>query len=121
MSTKGRAGPILPMVAGAALAAHRIVALGAADNQVIYPAAQTGPIIGVTDRPAMKDEPVDVCVMGIVAVQYGGNVTRGALLTGAADGEAVVTAAANDRVAGVALKAGVAGDRGLMIITQGIV
>ena len=121
MSTKGRAGPLIPFTAGEALAAHRIVAMGDADAKVAYPAAETGPIIGVTDRPAELGAPVDVWVSGVVTVLYGAGIARGALLTANADGEAIATVTATHRIAGVALRTGVAGDLGLMLISQGVV
>ncbi len=89
MSTKGRYRFTVPFEAGAALKKHRIVKHGDADAQVIHAVAGVDPALGVTDRPAPEGETVDVCVSGIVAVEYGGAVTRGAWLGAGADGKAV--------------------------------
>ena len=121
MSTKGRPGPIVPFIAGADLARQRIVGHGTADDTVTYPTDSTEANFGVTDRPAKRGQPVDVCVYGVVAVEYGANVTRGDLLASDAAGKAVAISTTGHRVIGVALATGADGDIGRMIITQGIV
>ena len=121
MSTRGRPGPMVPFTAGATVVGQRIVGHGTSDHQVVYPTDSTEACFGVTDRPAKRGQPVDVCVYGVVAVEYGGNVTRGDLLTSDGEGKAVTVSATGHRVIGVALATGVDGDIGRMIITQGIV
>lgn len=100
--------------AEAAVAKHRIVKHGAADNGAVQAAAATDLSIGVSDSiGAASGEPFDVIVDGIATVEYGGNVTRGGLLTADADGKAVAAAAgAGVRVIGVAMVSGVSGDLG---------
>lgn len=121
MSTKGRAGPIIPMQAEEDLAAQRIVAMGTSDLEVAYAADAASFLVGVTDRPAKSGEPVDVWIAGVVSVAYGGAVVRGALLTSDDEGQAVATTTANNRIVGIALRSGADGDLGLMVIAQGIV
>lgn len=109
--------------AGAAVAKHRIVKPGAADNAAIQAAAAADSMIGVSDSiGAASGEPFDAIIDGIATVEYGGNVTRGALLTADADGKAVAAApaaGANVRVIGVAMVSGVAGDLGSVRIAPG--
>ena len=89
MSTKRRVGPVVPFQAGADLKEHRIVKHGDEDNQVLHAAAGTDPVLGVTDRPAPEGETVGVHLYGVVSIEYGGAVTRGALIGSGADGKAV--------------------------------
>lgn len=112
MRTEGMAKTL---VAGAAVAARRIVKFGSSDTAVIQAAAATDSSIGVSDLGAASGEYCDVIMDGIALVEYGGNVTRGDLLTADADGKAVLAnpgANAENRVVGVAMKSGVAGDIG---------
>ena len=106
--------------AGAAVAAHRIIKWGAADRAVIQAAAAADSAIGVSDRlSAASGERIDIVRAGIADVEYGDAVARGALLTSDADGKAV-TAAAGNRVIGVAEISGVAGDIGEVLISPGL-
>lgn len=111
-------------VAGAAIAAYRIVKFDSDDNTVIQSAAATDAVLGVaTSLPAASGERVDVILNGIAEVEYGGNVTRGALLTADSDGKAVAaapSAGVNNRIIGIAYKSGVSGDIGSVLLTQGI-
>ena len=56
---------------------------------------------------------------GIAAIEFGGNVARGALLTADADGKAV-TAADGNRVIGIAEVSGAAGDIGQVLLAPGL-
>ena len=147
MSSKGRPLLTLPYTAEAAVKRQRFVSAGAADDKV-KPAAANAAVVGVADRPASADNPVDVHVLGAVPVVYGGVVARGDRVVSDAEGRAValadvgavpaapdlagVTAAelqpvvaalqplgarANVHVAGVALKSGVAGDIGSIVLS----
>jgi len=106
-------------LAGAAIAAARIVKHGANDAQAIQAAAAGDASIGVSDLAAEAGRQVDVFMDGVVTVEYGGAVTRGALLTSDATGRAVAAAAGN-RVIGVAMVSGVAGDLGSVRLSPGV-
>lgn len=112
------------LIAGAAVAARRIVKFGSADTAVVQAAAATDLSIGVSDLGSDSGDYCDVIVSGIALVEYGGNVTRGQLLTADADGKAVAAApaaTASNRVIGVAMVSGVSGDIGSVLIAQGSV
>lgn len=101
---------------------YRIVALGAADGVVIQSASATAINLGTSniigaDTDAMR---CDVVMTGIAEVEYGGNVTRGDLLTADADGKAIATTTAGNIVIGRALISGVAGDIGSVFLTNGV-
>lgn len=109
--------------AEAVVAAHRIVKFGAADNGVVQGAAATDLLIGVSDlgADAIGDR-VDVYRSGLVDVEYGGNVTRGALLTSDANGRAIAaTPGAGVRTIGVAEVSGVLNDIGKVLIAPSVV
>ena len=110
-------------VAGAALNPNQLVKYGVDDNTVIPAAAATDSIIGSTGAiGADLGDRVDVTLIGVEEVSYGGNVTRGDLVTSDANG-AVVTAApvagTNARIAGIAMVSGVLGDIGSVLIKPG--
>jgi hypothetical protein len=113
------------LIAGGAVAKNRIVKFGSSDTAAVQAAAATDLLVGVSDNlGADAGEPFDVIVDGIALVEYGGNVTRGALLTADSDGKAVAAApaaAATARVIGVAMVSGVAGDIGSVLVRQGAV
>lgn len=115
-------GLIKTFTAGAAIAARRIVTFdGTDDGEVIQAAAATGLLIGVSDLSAASGERVDVVLSGVAVVEYGGNVTQGALLTADADGKAIAaapTAELTYRVIGVAMVGGVSGDLGSVLISH---
>lgn len=108
-------------LAGGVIAAHRIVKFGSSDTQVVQAAAATDSLIGVADLgAAASGDSVSVVMGGIAVVEYGGTVTRGALLTADASGKAVAAApanGANNRIIGTALVSGVTGDLGSVLIT----
>jgi len=101
-------------VAEAAITKHRIIQLGTADGQVIQGDGVTATMFGVaTELDAAIGERIDVHVAGLPEVEYGGAVTRGDFLTSDATGRAVAAApgaGVNNRIVGIALLSGVAGD-----------
>jgi len=103
-------------IAGGVIAAYRIVKFGSSDTAAVQAAAATDSLIGVSELGATASgNSVSVIVEGIARVEYGGNVTRGQLLTSDANGKAVAAAPAagvNNRVVGVAQVSGVSGDIG---------
>lgn len=109
-------------IAGGAVAARRIVKLGSSDTAAVQASAATDSLIGVSDLGAASGESVAVIMGGIAAVEYGGNVTRGALLTADTNGKAVAAAPAagvNNRIIGVAMISGVSGDIGSVLVNPG--
>lgn len=109
------------LIAGAAVAARRIVKPGASDTQAVQAAAATDKIIGVSDLGGASGEPFDVIVDGIAFVEYGGAVAMGDLLTADANGRAIATTIASNRIVGVAMLSGVSGDIGSVRIAPGSV
>lgn len=120
-------------VADGAIAKRRIVKFGGADGKAAQADAATDALFGVAaDLDAADGARVDVHMAGVAEVEYGGNVTRGALLTADADGKAIAVtrhthtenaagtytqdattgAGSAGRVIGIALVSGVAGDIG---------
>lgn len=95
--------------AGGNIAANRFVKLSA-DGTVVTAAADTDAIIGVNDGLAADSGArADVILAGIATVAAGGNITRGALVTSDATGQAV-TSTENNRNAGIALVSAVQND-----------
>lgn len=110
------------LIAGAAVNPNRIVKFGAADNQAIQAAAATDKMFGVSDNlGAASGETFDVIVDGIALVKYGGNVAVGDLLTSDANGQAIATTTASNRMIGVAMDSGVSGDIGSVLLSPGSV
>lgn len=112
-------------VAGAVIAAYRIVKFGANDAEVLQAAAATDLLVGVTDRayPEAAGERVEITRTGIAEVEYGGAVTRGQKLTSDATGRAIAAApaaGANVQVIGIAEVSGVLGDIGSMLIAPSV-
>lgn len=109
--------------AGGAITKRRIVKFGAADFTVIQAAAATDAMFGVAaELDAASGARVDVHTAGLAEVEYGGNVTRGQLLTSDANGKAVAAAPAegvNNAVIGRAMLSGVSGDIGSVQIAPG--
>src|SRR5688572_5294451 len=99
------------LLPGAAIAAHRIVKFGAADAHCVQAAAAGDASIGVSDLGAPLGGVCSFITNDIAVVEYGGTITRGAMLTSDADGKAVVSTA-GQRVIGIAMISGVAGDLG---------
>lgn len=90
--------------ATAAIGAYKLVKFGADDDHVSIAAAATDSLIGATGIVAAgaADDHIDVVMQGIATLTAGGGITRGALLTSDASGNAV-TASEDDRVIGIAL------------------
>ena len=106
--------------AGGAVAPHRIVKYGDDDATVVQSAVAADAHVGVSGRAAAASGGrVEIARAGIADVEYGGNVARGALLTADAEGKAV-TAAADNRVIGIAEVSGVAGDIGQMLLAPSL-
>jgi hypothetical protein len=109
---------------GAAVARSRIVKFGADERTVIVSAAAGDSHFGVSDdvpAPGTGDV-VDVVLSGVATVEYGGNVTVGALLTSDSVGRAIAataSAGSNVRVIGVAMVGGVSGDLGAVLLSAG--
>lgn len=114
---------ILTYLAGAAVRSARIVKL-TADNTVVEAAGaaatefQFGVSALIPDgaggfRSTVSGQDVDVVVTGVASLVLGGAVARGAMVTSDANGAGVTAApgaGVNNRVIGVALQTGVAGD-----------
>lgn len=109
--------------AEAAVTRRRIVKFGSTDDFVALGAAAGDSLIGVSaEIDAALGEVCDVHLSGIPDVEYGGTVTRGALLTSDATGRAIAATAAagtNVRIIGIALCSAVVGDIGPMLIERG--
>ncbi|MFO0467626.1 MAG: capsid cement protein [bacterium] len=111
------------LIAGAAVTKNRVLKFGADDLSAIHAAASTDLLMGVSDNlGASSGEPFDVIIDGIALVEYGGNVTRGDMLTSDSVGRAVAAAPAagvNARVIGVSMISGVLGDIGSVRLAPG--
>ncbi|MEC4804764.1 MAG: DUF2190 family protein [Jaaginema sp. PMC 1079.18] len=115
-------GLIKNYIAEAAIGKHRIVKFGTDDDHVILGAAATDKLIGVTTEvPADADERCDVIRSGIAPVYFGGIVAAGDLLTTDANGAAIATTTASNRIIGMAEVAGVSGDLGSVCLSPGII
>ena len=100
--------------AEAAISANRFVKVGANDFGVLQGAAATDKLIGIsTEIDAAINERCDVVLEGIADLKLGGAVARGDFLTSDATGQGITAAPAagnNNRIGGMALISGVAGD-----------
>lgn len=107
-----------------AISAYRIIKAGSADGYVAQAAAATDYLMGVADLGCTAaGDRLDVHKAGIVPVEYGGTITRGAPLTADASGKAVAAApavGANVRIIGFAEVSGVSGDIGLVDLAIGL-
>ena len=123
-------GLVKTFKAGATILPYRIVKFSAEDT-VITAAAATDALIGVSDQVGYDASPsvtsnnrypqamADIQLSDIALVTYGGTVTQGDLLTSDSSGRAVTaapSAGVNNRVIGIAMKAGVVGDIGSGLI-----
>lgn len=110
-------------VAGAAINPNQIIKFGTDDTTVIPAAAATDELIGVTGAiGANQGDRIDATLIGVEEVTYGGNVTRGDMLTSDANGNAITAApvaGANVRIIGVAMVSGVNGDIGSVLVKPG--
>jgi hypothetical protein len=112
-------------IATAAIAAFRIVKCGSNDGEVTQATASTEALFGVTGSiaAAAANDRVDVNRAGIVPVEFGGTVTRGAKLTADSNGKAVAAAPAqgvNAHIIGIAEVSASAGDIGLILLAPSI-
>lgn len=111
-------------VAGAAIAAYRIVKFGAADGTVVQAAAAADLSVGVSaELDVAQGERVDVVRVGHPLVEYGGNVTRGQKLTSDAQGRAIAAApaaGANVQIVGIAEVNAVLGDIMPMLLAPSV-
>src|SRR5690606_165407 len=106
-------GLIKSLLAAAVILPHRIVKFGTDDAHIVQAAAATDASIGVS--PLGADAIGQVCdfaTEGLATVEYGGPVTRGALLTYDANRCAVATTTGGARIIGIAMVSGVLGDLG---------
>ncbi|GLX85061.1 hypothetical protein tloyanaT_13130 [Thalassotalea loyana] len=94
-------------IASGAIAKRRIVKLIAAENSVSLASAVGDRLIGVSDDAADIEDgrAVDVIFQGIVEVEAGAAINKGAAVTTNAQGKAVATSAGTDNVIGFALDA----------------
>lgn len=100
------------LLSAGAILAHRIVKFDGSGS-VVASTAVADKGIGITDDlDVVSGEPVDVIVVGIAPVTYGGAVTEGDFLTSGTDGKAVAVTASTDVVIGQAMVTGVDGDTG---------
>lgn len=107
-------------IAGAAIAAFRIVKFGAADGEVIQAAAAADLSCGVCGAVApAAGERVDIVQAGVANVEFGGTVARGALVTADANGKGVAAASTN-RAIGIAQISAVAGDIAPVLIAYSV-
>lgn len=108
-------GLIKSFTAGGVISPYRIVKLSS-DTAVVQAALASDALIGVdSGLGAASGERVDIVMSGACDVEFGGSVTRGALLTSDASGKAV-TASEDDRVIGVAMVSGSSGDIGSLML-----
>lgn len=113
--------------ASAAVAGFRFVAFSdvALSSKVALAAANTAPIIGVSDgMGAAIAEMADVHLMGIVLIELGGTVTAGQTLSSDATGRGVGVVGATTttrRVGAIALQPGVSGDRIQALIVPSVI
>ncbi|MCG5260388.1 hypothetical protein EM868_00275 [Cupriavidus gilardii] len=107
-------------IAQGAVAAYRLVAYGDQDDTVKLATGAAGEKLrGVScDADAADGKRVDIAQLGIAPVIYGAAVARGDRVKADAEGRAIPIAA-GDAFVGVAEVAGVAGDRGAILIAHG--
>lgn len=100
--------------AAAAVTANSIVKPGSNDYDVVLGAAASDALIGVTTEvAAASGERCDVIQEGIADLKINGTIARGGLVTSDASGLGVAaapSAGTNNRIIGIALISGVAGD-----------
>ncbi len=103
-------------IAAVDIPAHRLVKFAADDSTVTLATAGTDDVIGVSDNVDVKaGNTVDVALLGVEKVQYGGVVERGKAITAGAGGKAVA-GADGDNLIGIALAATAENDIALAVI-----
>jgi hypothetical protein len=109
--------------AGAAVAPNRFIKFGADDRTMVQAAAAADFVVGVSDDVGCASgERFDAILDGIVTVDFGGTVTRGAQVMSDANGKAITAAAsagANVRTAGIAMASAVSGDKAPVLLVPG--
>lgn len=98
---------------------YTIVKFDASDNTVVEAAAATDSLVGVAYIPGVSGtqkvsgDRLEVVISGVAEVKAGGTITRGALVTSDASGQAVAaapSAGVNNQVIGLALVSALSGD-----------
>lgn len=106
-------------VASGNIAPRRFVKFGASDTLVVQASAAADLVIGVSDLLGGVDtQRVEVFVGDSVDIEFGGNVTRGQLVTSDASGKAIVAGAGAAH--GIAMVSAVAGDIGAIKLERGV-
>jgi hypothetical protein len=121
--TLRNAGLKKAFLAGAAIAANRLIKFGTDDRTMIPAAAAGDSIVGASDEVGCASgERFDAVLTDIATVDFGGTITRGALITSDSVGRAITATAAagtNIRICGIALASGVVGDKGPVLLIPG--
>jgi hypothetical protein len=121
---------ILCYLASGVIAPFRIVKFGSSDGVVAQASAATDKLVGVScsvGTTSFADGArLDIARVGVAEVEYGGNVTRGDVLTSDSNGKAITVttqlrAAADVLVIGIAEESGVAGDIGSVLIAPSLI
>jgi hypothetical protein len=102
-----------------------LVKAGANDYEVLQASAASDLILGVCVQPGAvaSGDRCSVVMEGVANVTLGGSVTRGNEITADANGKGVAAApggGANNRIVGVALQSGVAGDSIEVLVAPGL-
>lgn len=108
--------PVLTLTLTAAedISAHRFVTVSG------QKATGAAIALGVTGASASSGEAVDVIVEGTAVVEAGASITKGALVTGDAEGKAT-TAGSGNYVYGIALEDANAGDLLEVVLVKTVV
>lgn len=115
-------GQKIPLTAGAAVEAGKLVKIGAADDTVIHGTDATDALLGVAEYDVDSGAQVTVQITGVAWVIAGGAVTRGDRVTAGAAGVGVAAApltGANAHYVGVALRSAVSGDHFPVLLQAG--
>lgn len=117
----GEPGVVKGYVASAEVNPNRFVKFGATEGSYLQAAAASDAICGASapDRIVGIDGVGDVIHTEIGAVQAGGNITRGTLLTSDANGKAIAASSGN-RIGGMALRSAVLDDVFPVLLMQGV-
>ena len=98
-------------VAEAAVSGYLIVKAGTAAMSCVPAAAATDKLLGTSDElDHVTGEMVDLAMGSVPKVRLGGTVAAGDALTSDANGKAIATTTAGNRLIGFAEIAGVSGD-----------
>lgn len=115
-----RRGLVTSHIAAVALAAYRIAAYGADEDDTTLAVDADTTLMGVScDLPTPVGGVADICRSGIAPVEYGGVVDRGDALTADSQGRAIAAVPGDDEVlncVGHAEVGGVIGDIGAVLV-----